>query len=135
MRCGRCAHRYPANVGPGSAAFGFGGPAGPAYSAWRPPEANVPIRVYLDIPSGVTLQLMVVQGYDVWEPREDDPKQFERVRRFHTFGPAHALVPPVGTVIRVEPDSPDVRIIICRYQDMFGAVRFGPMEAPNHTNN
>ncbi len=117
------------------AAFGFGGPAGPAYSAWRPPAAKVPIRVYLDLPSGVTLQLMVVQSVDRWEPREDDPGEFERVRRFHTFGPAHAPVPPEGTIIRVEPESPDVRIAVCRYQDVYGFVRFAPFQAVEHTNN
>lgn len=135
MRCGRCRHRYPAHVGAGGA-FGFIGPAGPAYSAWRPAEAKVPVRVYLDLPSGVTLQLMVVQGYDQWQHRDDDPRQpLERVRRFHTFGPAHAPVPPEGTIVRVEPPDSDIRVIINRYQDRFGIVRFAPMEALQHTNN
>lgn len=81
------------------------------------------------------MQLLPVRGCDVWEPREDDPSKFRRVRVFHAFGPTDGLVPPLGTTLRVEPKSDDVRIVVCKYEDPNGRVRFTPTYPLRHTNN
>ncbi len=81
------------------------------------------------------MQLLPVQGCDVWEPHEDDPSKFRRVRVFHAFGPQDGLVPPPGTVVRVEPATDDVRVVVCRYMDPNGYPRFAPVYPLRHTNN
>ncbi len=101
----------------------------------RPPHAEPAIRVYLDIPGGSVLQLMPVAGLSVWEPCDDDPTRLQRVPVIHAFGPAHVPLPPDGAIVRVEPAVPNVRIVVRRYADPFGCVRFAAACPVNQTNN
>ncbi len=92
-----------------------------------------PFRAYIDLPGGAVLQLMPVAGLNVFEPGPDDPIGEKRV--FHLFGPAHTPVPGSGLILRVDPDIPNLKLLVMRYADPFGLIRFTPASPLSQTSN